>query len=89
MVEFLNGVAATASLIAGGVFLRFWRESGDRLFLWFSLAFAMFAINWATVSLSQPAAETRHYVYAIRLVGFVLILIGIIGRNRKAAGGKV
>jgi hypothetical protein len=84
MVNFLNGIAATASLIAGAIFLRFWRESHDRLFVWFALAFWMFAANWATVALSQPADETRHYFYAIRLLGLILILAGVVGRNRAS-----
>jgi hypothetical protein len=84
MVHFLNGIAATASLIAGAIFLRFWRESHDRLFLWFALAFWMFAVNWATLALWQPADETRQYFFAIRLLGLILILAGVVGKNRAS-----
>ncbi len=39
------GAAATASLVAALFFLRFWRQSRDSLFLWFSVAFAIDALT--------------------------------------------
>jgi hypothetical protein len=82
MVPFLNGVAACASLVAGVLFLRFWRETGDRLFLWFALAFWMFAANWLALAIVQPADEARHWFYVLRLAGFVLILAAVVEKNR-------
>jgi hypothetical protein len=82
MVPFLNGVAACASLVAGVLFLRFWRETSDRLFLWFALAFWMFAANWTGVIILQPPQETRHWFYMLRLAGFALILAAVIEKNR-------
>jgi hypothetical protein len=82
MVPFLNGVAACASLVAGVLFLRFWRETSDRLFLWFALAFWMFAANWTGVIILQPPQEARHWFYMLRLVGFALILAAVIEKNR-------
>jgi hypothetical protein len=83
MQAFLNGVAACASLIGGVLFLRFWRETGDRLFLWFALAFWMLASHWTATSLVNPAEEARHLFYLLRLAGFSLILIGIYEKNWK------
>lgn len=81
MKVFLNGVAASASVIGGVLFMRFWRETGDRLFLWFALAFWMFASNWVAISLIAPADEVRHLFYLLRLAGFLLILVGIYQKN--------
>jgi uncharacterized protein DUF5985 len=82
MLLFLNGVSACGSLIAGVLFLRFWRETGDRLFLWFASAFSMFTVHWTAISLLQPAVEARHWFYVLRLIGFLLILAAIIEKNR-------
>ena len=83
MPAFLNGVAVGASIIAGVLFLRYWRETSDRLFLWFALAFWMLASHWAATSLLNPAEEARHLFYLLRLAAFVLILIGIYEKNWK------
>jgi hypothetical protein len=83
MLSFLNGVSACGSLVAGILFLRFWRETNERLFLWFGFAFWMFALNWSAISLLPSADESRYLYFVPRLGGFVLILIAIIDRNRR------
>jgi hypothetical protein len=82
VVLFLNGMSAAGSLVAGVLFLRFWLDVGDRLFLWFALAFFVFAAHWSAISLLQPAVEARHWFYVIRLIGFGLIFAAIIDKNR-------
>lgn len=79
----LNAIAATSSLFAGILFLRFWRETVDRLFAWFAVAFAMFTVNYLILAVVQMADETRFYAYLPRLSGFVLILAAIVDRNRR------
>jgi hypothetical protein len=80
---FMWGALSSASLIVSFFFLRFWRSSHERLFLFFALAFVAFAINWAGLALAHPPDESRHYLFLVRLVAFVLILIGIIDKNRR------
>lgn len=75
---------AMASLIASLLFRRYWRASGDRLFVFFAIAFAMFAVNWLALSAVDPAFEARHLIYLIRLAAFVVIIIGIIDKNSRA-----
>jgi Family of unknown function (DUF5985) len=82
MIPFLNGISACGSFVAGALFLRFWRQTLDRLFLWFALAFWMFAVNWAAISVLHPADEARHWVFVLRLIGFVMILVAIVDKNR-------
>jgi len=84
MIPFLYGVAACASVTSAVMFLRYWRDLDDRLFLWFALAFAMFALNWTAIALLHPCDDVRHWYYVIRLAGFALILAAIVDKNRTA-----
>jgi hypothetical protein len=65
--------------------VRYWRVSGDRLFGYFALAFAFMALNWIALSAIDPALEVTHYAYLLRLAAFVLIIVGILDKNRRDA----
>lgn len=82
LVSFLLGSAVTACLIVSAFFGRFWRRAGDRLFLAFALAFLLFAVNWAMVAVVEE--ETYAEVYLFRLLGFAIIIAGVIGKNRSS-----
>ena len=81
----LWGALGSASIAVCLFFLRFWRLSRERLFLFFTLAFAAFAFNWLGLAVAQPPVESRHYLYMMRLLAFVLIIIGIVDKNRRSA----
>ncbi|HUI60921.1 MAG TPA: DUF5985 family protein [Steroidobacteraceae bacterium] len=81
--QFLWGTLAMAHLVAALLLANFWRVSRDRLFLYFAFAFATMALNWIGVALIVPAQEPRHYVYLIRLFAFLLLIIGIVEKNRR------
>ena len=85
LIAFLQAVSATAALAAGLFFFRFWRESRDRLFAFFGAAFWVLAVSWALLALVNPSAETRPYVYAIRLVAFLLMIAGMVDKNRAGS----
>jgi len=82
LVAALQVMAATAGWIAGLFFLRFWRETGDRLFVFFAGAFWCLALSWILLALLDPTDETRPYAYAIRLVAFGLIIVATVDKNR-------
>lgn len=82
MNEFLNGVAAAASLGVGLFFIRLWRETRDRFFALFGLAFWVLAVNWFLLVWATPASEHRHYFYIGRLAAFLLIIAAIVDKNR-------
>jgi hypothetical protein len=88
MVAFLNGISTTASFLAAIVFLRFWRETEDRLFVCFALGFALLAVNWATLSLLNVPAETRHFVALIRLGAFLVVLGGIVDKRLSESADR-
>ena len=81
MVDFFNGVSAAASFLTAILFLRFWRETEDRLFACFALGFALLTINWAALSLLIVPAEARHMVYLARLGAFVVMLGGLLDKH--------
>jgi hypothetical protein len=83
MKQFVWGMLTMAHVVAALLFLRSWRSSGDRLFLFFAAAFAVLALNWFGLSIVDPAQELRHYVYSLRLLAFVLLVVAIVDKNRN------
>jgi hypothetical protein len=83
---FAWGVLAMASLIAALFFFRYWRVSRERLFAFFALAFLGLATNWTVLAvIDRPVDEARQaHAYVIRLVAFVIFIIGIIDKNRRS-----
>jgi hypothetical protein len=79
--QFLLGTVVTACLVVGLFFLRFWRKSNDRLFAVFAVAFWIMGLNWLLLAFIQQD-ELRTALYLLRLGAFVLILVGIIDKNR-------
>jgi len=71
--------------LAALFFLSYWRQSKDRFFLWFAAAFSTFAINWALVMFDVAASEHAAPIYAIRLLGFLEILVAILLKNRPSS----
>jgi uncharacterized protein DUF5985 len=88
MVEFLNGVAAAGSLGVGVFFLRLWRDTRDRFFGLFGLAFLGLALNWLALVYLEPASEHRHYFFVVRLVAFLLIIAAIVDKNRSSGDNR-
>lgn len=81
-IAVLQAIAATAAWANGLFFLRFWRDSRDPLFGWFAIAFWLLAASWAVLAFIDLREETQPYVYGVRLVAFILLIIGIVGKNR-------
>ena len=82
MNDLLLGGTSMASAMAGLFFLRFWMRTRDRLFLLFAIAFWLMSINWLCVALVRRDEATVAPLYILRLLAFLLILIGIIDKNR-------
>ncbi len=81
---FLQAVSATGAWTAGLLFIRFWRESGDLLFAFFGAAFWLLSLSWVLLALTSPTEDARPYIYAIRLLAFVLIIAAMVVKNRGA-----
>ena len=90
--EVLAGLISGAVLMGYAVcalfFLRFWRQTHDRLFAVFGLAFALLALQRLALVLTEPLEEWRTGLYIVRLLAFLLILGAIVDKNRADGGGK-
>lgn len=80
-VDFLRGALTLAALVVALFFLRFWRETHDRLFLIFSLAFVLLASTWL-LSVGHGVVEHAHF---LRFAAFVLIAYAVIDKNRRGS----
>lgn len=86
IITLLAGALAMGYLVAALFFARFCRDTGERIFAYFSVAFLLLAAQRvALVILSQYTADELVGLYAIRLTAFLLILGGIVDKNRTAA----
>lgn len=85
MSDFVSGALALGYLTAGLFFLRFWKETRDRLFGIFATAFFLLAFQRTMLTLAADPREELVLLYAVRLLAFLLILYAIIDKNR---GGR-
>jgi uncharacterized membrane protein HdeD (DUF308 family) len=76
------GAIAMASLVAAVFFLRFWRDTRDRFFLFFAIAFFVEAINRVVLGLKTVPQEHEPFFYVIRLCTYMLIIAAIVDKNR-------
>ncbi len=83
MRTFLAGGLMMGCLVAALFFWRYWMESRDRLFVFFAAAFGTLAIHWSWAGLELTPELPLYQTYVLRLVAFVIILAGIIDRNRR------
>ena len=80
---FLRGIIVTCSVIAGGYFMKFWRQTRDTLFLAFGIAFIVEAANRTTFVFMDSPNTGNTFVYIVRLLTYVLILTTIVKKNRE------
>ena len=80
--QFMLGAIVALCAVAGLFFLRFWRKTRDRLFAIFAIAFWILGLNWLALAFTQQD-EVRTALYVVRLLAFLLILFGIVDKNRQ------
>jgi hypothetical protein len=80
--QLVSGAILMGYTVAGLFFLRFWRDTRDRLFLIFGLAFWILAGQRLALVLTRDMVETQTGLYLIRLFAFLLILLAILDKNR-------
>lgn len=86
MTSFLLGAMAMGCATVALFFFRFYRDSRDRLFLYFGLSFLIEAINRTQFALHESREDAPLY-YAIRLVAYLLILWAVVEKNLPRRGG--
>jgi hypothetical protein len=82
MTLFVAGLLVMGYGVAALFFARFYRQSRDRLFLFFAAGFALLAVQRLSLAAAEllPMPVTTYYV--LRLAAFVVILAGILDKNR-------
>jgi hypothetical protein len=80
----LAGASTLAGWIIALYFWRFWKKTGDRLFIFFAVAFLLLAFE--RLGLGFIAGRVESYFYLIRLSAFLLIVYAIVDKNRKTGG---
>lgn len=83
MRNLLSGALGAGTLAAALFFLKFWRQTADRLFAFFAAAFVLLAVNAVALGLTDTTGEFRVALYGIRLVAFLVILYAIYDKNRS------
>ena len=81
----IAGMLATGYAVAALFFLRYWAKTRDRLFVMFSLAFALMAVQRVASVVVMQWSESTLWMYLLRLLAFLLILAAIIDKNRSDA----
>lgn len=79
----LSGAVAMASFAVTLFFLKFWRQTLDRFFLLFALAFGLEAATRVVLGLTRISAEIEPLFYFARLLTFALIIAAIVVKNRS------
>jgi hypothetical protein len=86
--DVLLGAAAMGSAVAALFFFRFWRQTRDRLFLMFAIAFVVDSFMRIILAIAVLPDETEAFFYLGRLLSFGLIVLAIIDKNRGGASGN-
>lgn len=81
MTEIMYGAISMASLTIALFFLRFWRSTGDRFFLYFALSFFIEGLHRVYSAALNEAGEDSPMHYLIRVAAYGLILWAIVEKN--------
>ncbi len=84
LLPYLHGALVMGCFVIGLEFVKYWRLSRDRFFVFFASAFWIFAIGWALRAFVELHGEHGHLMYLPRLTCFLLILIAIVDKNRRS-----
>lgn len=88
MTDLVTGMIAMASLIIGLYFLRFWRNTKDRFFLYFALSFGIEGVHRIVTTLTFDEHEDSPLHYLVRLLAYGLILWAILEKNLPSRRDK-
>lgn len=84
MIQVLSGAIIAGNLVVALFFLRLWRDTRDRLFVSFAVAFALFALQRLLLALTTQTVEDAAPLYVVRLLGFLVLIWAIVDKNRAA-----
>jgi hypothetical protein len=83
LADLVAGLLLAGDLVAALFFARFYRDTRDRLFLWFAAGFVLLGVQRVTIAAADLLPTDPIIPYVIRLVAFLLFLGAIIDKNRS------
>ena len=86
LAAFISGLLAAGYLTIGLFFARFYKRTRDRLFLLFAIAFWVLVVQRVATVLTAEWSENVTWLYGMRLLAFVIILVAILDKNRASDG---
>ena len=85
MIQYSWGALSMGCAVIGLFLLRFWRETSDRLFVFFAVGFWTLGLHWFGLAFVNPGIESRHELYLVRLAAFLILIVGIVDKNARAS----
>jgi hypothetical protein len=85
---FLCGMLTACNWVAATIFLRFWRQTHDRLFLFFFIAFLVFGFSRMPRAFYDPDSAMAFYPFVVRFIAYLSILIAIVDKNLQAVRSR-
>lgn len=79
--SWMSGAISMGYLVVAFFFLQYWRETRDRLFVFFTIGFVVLAVNRTLYALMFGDADVVSF--SLRLAGYLCILAGIIERRLR------
>ena len=83
MKEAVYGAILIGCWAIGLFFFRYWRQTGERLFRCFGIAFWLLAVERLLLLYVISSHEFEPYIYSVRLIAFLVILYAIYQKNRQ------
>lgn len=83
MNEMLAGAIAACCIVIGLFFLRFWRSTHDKFFLFFALSFFIEGANRVLLVLFSNMHEAAPSYYIIRVISYSFIIGAILVKNKR------
>jgi hypothetical protein len=82
---YLCGLISACNWVVATIFLRFWRQTHDRLFLYFGLAFVVFGFSRMPRAFLDPDSAWAIYPFLVRFIAYAFILVAIVDKNWQTA----
>jgi len=82
---FVSGAITMGYFLSGVFFLKFWRRTGDTLFMIFAAAFWLLCANQLAFTWSASAEQEGGWPFLLRLAAFSLLIAGIVYKNLQGA----
>ncbi|MDP3803201.1 DUF5985 family protein [Brevundimonas sp.] len=84
-----SGAIIMGYAVAALFFLKFWRRTGDGLFLAFAAAFLLMAATPLLTIVMKVPREEQSPFYLLRLLAFLIIIVAVVAKSaaRSRASG--